>query len=93
MRRVLRACRNGLPSRMFSQVPEPSVTSTMDKGMQLYPNLFRPLDLGHIVLKNRVLMGSMHTGMEEVGMFGTLDDMAGKVSMVVPPYFLVCITQ
>jgi 2,4-dienoyl-CoA reductase (NADPH2) len=31
----------------------------------LYPNLFRPLDLGHLTLPNRVLMGSMHTGLEE----------------------------
>lgn len=30
-----------------------------------YPNLLRPLDLGHTTLKNRVLMGSMHTGLEE----------------------------
>ena len=31
-----------------------------------YPNLFRPLDLGFTVLENRVLMGSMHTGLEDV---------------------------
>jgi len=30
-----------------------------------YPNLFSPLDLGHITLPNRVLMGSMHTGLED----------------------------
>jgi 2,4-dienoyl-CoA reductase (NADPH2) len=30
-----------------------------------YPNLLAPLDLGFTVLKNRVLMGSMHTGLEE----------------------------
>ncbi|SDO63720.1 NADPH-dependent 2,4-dienoyl-CoA reductase [Desulforhopalus singaporensis] len=30
-----------------------------------YPNLFRPIDLGFTTLKNRVLMGSMHTGLEE----------------------------
>ena len=30
-----------------------------------YPNLFKPLDLGHVTLKNRVLMGSMHVGLEE----------------------------
>ncbi|CAN0106750.1 unnamed protein product, partial [Ascophyllum nodosum] len=28
----------------------------------------RPLDLGHTQLKNRVLMGSMHTGLEEGNM-------------------------
>ncbi len=30
-----------------------------------YPNLFRPLDLGHVTLPNRILMGSMHTGLED----------------------------
>ncbi len=30
-----------------------------------YPNLFSPLDLGFTRLKNRFLMGSMHTGLEE----------------------------
>ena len=30
-----------------------------------YPHLFAPLDLGFTTLKNRVLMGSMHTGLEE----------------------------
>ncbi len=30
-----------------------------------YPKLFEPLDLGFTTLKNRVLMGSMHTGLEE----------------------------
>lgn len=29
-----------------------------------YPSLFAPLDLGFTTLKNRVLMGSMHTGLE-----------------------------
>jgi 2,4-dienoyl-CoA reductase (NADPH2) len=31
----------------------------------LYPHLLSPLDLGHITLRNRVLMGSMHTGLED----------------------------
>ncbi|USD66060.1 NADPH-dependent 2,4-dienoyl-CoA reductase [Vibrio sp. SCSIO 43136] len=31
----------------------------------MYPNLLKPLDLGFTQLKNRVLMGSMHTGLEE----------------------------
>jgi len=35
--------------------------------MTLYPHLLAPLDLGHVTLKNRVLMGSMHTGLEETG--------------------------
>ena len=35
--------------------------------MTQYPNLLAPLSLGHVTLKNRVLMGSMHTGLEETG--------------------------
>ena len=30
-----------------------------------FPHLLEPLDLGFTQLKNRVLMGSMHTGLEE----------------------------
>lgn len=30
-----------------------------------YPHLFEPLDLGFTTIKNRSLMGSMHTGLEE----------------------------
>ncbi|EMM5118050.1 TPA: NADPH-dependent 2,4-dienoyl-CoA reductase [Providencia stuartii] len=33
--------------------------------MSNFPHLFTPLNLGHTVLKNRILMGSMHTGLEE----------------------------
>jgi hypothetical protein len=38
-----------------------------------YPNMLRPLDLGHVTLKNRVIMGSMHTNLEEM----SLPDLAG----------------
>ena len=30
-----------------------------------YSNLLSPLDLGHTQIKNRVIMGSMHTGLED----------------------------
>jgi 2,4-dienoyl-CoA reductase (NADPH2) len=30
-----------------------------------YPHLFSPLNLGHCTLPNRILMGSMHTGLED----------------------------
>ena len=33
--------------------------------MAHYPNLLAPLDLGFTTLRNRVLMGSMHTGLED----------------------------
>jgi len=35
--------------------------------MTAYPHLLAPLDLGFVTLRNRVLMGSMHTGLEERG--------------------------
>ena len=34
-------------------------------GTTRYPHVFAPLDLGFTRLKNRILMGSMHTGLEE----------------------------
>ena len=34
-------------------------------GSKKYPHLFKPLDLGFTTLKNRILMGSMHTSLEE----------------------------
>lgn len=33
--------------------------------MPTYPHLFAPIDLGFTTLKNRIIMGSMHTGLEE----------------------------
>ena len=39
--------------------------SSQNAEHSLYPHLLRPLDLGFTTLKNRVLMGSMHTGLEE----------------------------
>lgn len=61
-------------------------------GTALYPKLLEPLDLGHTVLRNRVLMGSMHTGLEEGGLFNhSLEPYAeyfrerarGKVGLIV----------
>ena len=34
-------------------------------GRDRYPHLFSPLDLGFTTIKNRAIMGSMHTGLEE----------------------------
>lgn len=31
----------------------------------MYPHLFQPITVGHITLRNRILMGSMHTGLED----------------------------
>ena len=44
-----------------------------------YPHLLAPLDLGHSSLKNRVLMGSMHTGLEHTrGGFARLAKFYGE---------------
>jgi 2,4-dienoyl-CoA reductase (NADPH2) len=54
-----------------------------------YPHLFTPLDLGFTQLKNRVIMGSMHTGLEELpnGQARTaayfLERAKGGVSLIV----------
>lgn len=33
--------------------------------MTAFPLLTSPLDLGRVILPNRVVMGSMHTGLED----------------------------
>jgi len=38
--------------------------------MTSYPNLLQPITLGAVTLRNRALMGSMHTGLEETGDWG-----------------------
>lgn len=54
-----------------------------------YPNLFTPLDLGFTTIKNRALMGSMHTGLEEAeGGFERMaayfaERAAGGVGMII----------
>ncbi|WP_299074877.1 NADPH-dependent 2,4-dienoyl-CoA reductase [uncultured Paraglaciecola sp.] len=42
-----------------------SANTALEQGLKNFPNLLKPLDLGFTQLKNRVLMGSMHTGLEE----------------------------
>ncbi len=32
-----------------------------------YPHIFEPIQLAHVTLPNRIIMGSMHTGLEEKG--------------------------
>ena len=34
--------------------------------MSTYPNLFTPITVGKMELPNRLLMGSMHTGLEDI---------------------------
>ena len=43
----------------------------MSQGTQ-YPHLLSPLHLGHTTLRNRVLMGSMHTGLEDARVLSKL---------------------
>ncbi|WP_380056342.1 FAD-dependent oxidoreductase [Falsihalocynthiibacter sp. SS001] len=56
--------------------------------MTNYPTLLAPLDLGFTTLKNRVLMGSMHTGLEETKDWNRVarfygDRAAGGVGLIV----------
>jgi len=44
----------------------PTTLNSTIPGQEKYPHLLRPLDLGFTTLKNRVLMGSMHTGLEDI---------------------------
>ncbi|KQB60138.1 MULTISPECIES: NADPH-dependent 2,4-dienoyl-CoA reductase [Acidovorax] len=45
--------------------PAPGASTLPNPGAALYPHLLAPLDLGFTTIKNRVLMGSMHTGLED----------------------------
>ena len=54
-----------MANRQFFIVPQ-SFHSGTDIMSNNYPTLLKPLDLGFVTLRNRVLMGSMHTGLEEV---------------------------
>jgi 2,4-dienoyl-CoA reductase (NADPH2) len=56
--------------------------------MTAYPHLLSPLDLGHVTLPNRVMMGSMHTGLEETGDWGRVaafyaERAAGGAALIV----------
>ena len=56
--------------------------------MTEFPHLLAPLDLGHVTLPNRVLMGSMHTGLEETGDWNRVatfyaERAAGEVALMV----------
>ncbi|KAJ1455248.1 hypothetical protein M885DRAFT_520550 [Pelagophyceae sp. CCMP2097] len=78
---VLRRRRALSLSRGFSamaQQPDAWCSSTDGARHAKYPKLFEPLTLrSGLVLRNRTLMGSMHTGLEEKkGPSGALDDMA-----------------
>ncbi len=44
---------------------KPNKAVETPEGHNAYPHLLQPLDLGFTTLKNRVLMGSMHTGLED----------------------------
>jgi len=52
-----------MPVRM--PFPYASVSIMTPATVPPYPHLFAPLDLGFTQLRNRILMGSMHTGLED----------------------------
>ncbi|MDH2274092.1 NADPH-dependent 2,4-dienoyl-CoA reductase [Moraxella porci] len=53
-----------LKKRLANIIPTKSAELSIAEPTQ-YPHLFEPLDLGFTTLKNRLVMGSMHTGLED----------------------------
>lgn len=53
-----------LKKRLANIIPTKSAEPSVAEPTQ-YPHLFEPLDLGFTTLKNRLVMGSMHTGLED----------------------------
>ncbi len=56
--------------------------------MEKFAHLFSPLDLGFTTLKNRVIMGSMHTNLEEIGDWNRIatyyeERAKGEVALIV----------
>ena len=50
---------------LVSQDTEQRIASQTVNDEMIYPHIFEPLDLGFTTLKNRIVMGSMHTGLED----------------------------
>lgn len=48
------------PTQPTDRIATQTMTASVD-----YPHIFEPLDLGFTTLKNRIVMGSMHTGLED----------------------------
>lgn len=82
---------NTLTSMRTSSRPESAFADDATTGSHPdFPHLFAPLDLGFTRLKNRILMGSMHTGLEELGPDGFArmavyyaERAAGGVGMII----------
>ena len=51
-----------LSTQTMPQIKTEQSNLSLKPGAKKYPHLFEPLDLGFVTLKNRVLMGSMHSG-------------------------------
>jgi 2,4-dienoyl-CoA reductase (NADPH2) len=49
----------------FDSCHHHTMNDPLNPGLARYPHLLAPLDLGFTQIKNRVLMGSMHTGLED----------------------------
>jgi len=72
----------------LATAPNPAPAAAAATGAALYPHLLAPLDLGFTQLKNRVLMGSMHTGLEDSRDLSKLaayfrERAAGEVGLIV----------
>lgn len=68
-------------NKLLFRLGSSSGLSTTSAVHPLYPKLLEPLNLvGGVTLKNRVLMGSMHTGLEEPGGIFTRGGLEGMAA-------------
>lgn len=54
-----------LLNKSAKNLNQPNQPAEQNEGHLAYPHLLRPLDLGFTTIKNRIVMGSMHTGLED----------------------------
>jgi 2,4-dienoyl-CoA reductase (NADPH2) len=59
---------------MCSASAEPAAAAAGGAGRTAFPRLLSPIAIGPLRLSNRVVMGSMHTGLEEAGDWGRVAD-------------------
>jgi 2,4-dienoyl-CoA reductase (NADPH2) len=62
---VLFDAASGVTNALLYVLVNSTEEAPLEAPMTQYPHMLAPLDLGFTTLKNRVLMGSMHTGLEE----------------------------
>lgn len=63
-----------------------ATAATAAQAPNAYPNLLRPMELAHVTIRNRIIMGSMHTGLEEPGGLLSMVTGGGELSEMAAFY-------